>query len=136
MVFAAVEETLYTSKVDATSVPEKLTIEHLMPQSWTKTWRLPDGLTGEELEVATAARSERIHRLGNLTIVTQPLNSAMSNASWAKKQKKLNPNTRLLLNVRVLEEYPEVFDEAAIDARGEWLADRIISIWPGPDSWS
>lgn len=136
MVFAAVEETLYTNKVDLTSVPTKLTIEHVMPQSWKRNWPLPAELAGEKLEAATAVRNERIHRLGNLTVVTQPLNSALSNASWAKKQKQLNPNVRLLLNVRLLEEHPEVFDEAAIDARGEWLTQRILSVWPGPDSWS
>jgi hypothetical protein len=30
---------------------------------------------------------------------------------------------------------PEVFDETAIDARGAFLAKRIIPIWPGPDAW-
>jgi hypothetical protein len=135
MVMSAVEETLYTSKVDLTSLPEKLSIEHVMPQSWKRNWPLPAGLVGEELEAATVARNGRIHRLGNLTIVTQPLNAALSNASWAKKQKQLNPNVRLLMNVRLLEKFPDVFDEAAIDSRGAWLAQRILSVWRGPDSW-
>jgi len=136
MVLAAVEGTLYTSKVDATSVPKKLSIEHVLPRAWKKTWPLSEELRGEELEAATVARNERIHRLGNLTIVTQPLNTALSNASWARKQKELNRNTRLLLNVRLIEDYPEVFDEDAIEARGAWLTERILSVWPGPDAWT
>ena len=72
--------------------------------------------------------------LGNLTIVTQPLNSSLSNSAWPSKQKELNEHSKLLLNARLIDEYPDVFDEAAIDARGAWLADRIINIWPGPDA--
>ncbi len=135
MVLAAVEETLYTNKVDATSVPKKLSIEHVMPQSWKRHWPLPEGSDGETSDAAIATRNDRINRLGNLTIVTQPLNSALSNRPWLKKQKELNSNTRLLLNVRLLDGYPDAFDESAIDQRGAWLADRIISIWPGPGSW-
>lgn len=136
MVLAAVEQTLYTSKVDATSVPRKLSIEHVLPRAWKRNWPLPEELRGEELEAATVARNERIHRLGNLTIVTQPLNTALSNASWARKRKELNRNTRLLLNVRLLDDYPEVLDEAAIDARSAWLTERILSVWLGPDAWT
>jgi hypothetical protein len=63
------------------------------------------------------------------------LNSALSNAPWKAKQKQLNKHTKLLLNARLVDEHPEVFDEAAIDARGAWLTEQILSIWPGPDSW-
>jgi hypothetical protein len=135
MALAAVEETLYTNKVEAIAVPKRLSIEHVMPQSWEEKWPLSRDLVGEEREAAEAARNERIHRLGNLTIVTQPLNSSLSNSPWASKQKGLTKNSKLLLNARLIDEHPDVFDEAAIDARGTWLADRIISIWPGPDSW-
>lgn len=136
LVLSAVEESLYTSKVEAISVPKKLSIEHLMPQTWEEHWPLPEVLTPEEREAALAARSERIHRLGNLTIVTLALNSAMSNAAWQTKQKEFNKYGTLLLNSRLVQERPDVFDEAAIDTRGEFLADRILEIWPGPDSWS
>jgi hypothetical protein len=135
MTLAAVEETLYTNKVEAIAVPKKLSIEHVLPQSWEDNWALPDGDDPEALEAAVTERNDRIHRIGNLTIVTQPLNAALSNAPWDVKARELNKNSKLLLNARLTEQYADHFDEAAIDARGEWLADRIISVWPGPDAW-
>ena len=41
----------------------------------------------------------------------------------------------LLLNGRLIDEYPEVFDQAAIDARSAFLAEKVITIWPGPEAW-
>ena len=64
-----------------------------------------------------------------------PLNAAMSNAAWPSKQKNLNLGSKLLLNAHLVEDYPDVFDEQSIGARGKSLAERIISIWPGPNSW-
>jgi hypothetical protein len=135
MLLRAVEESLYSSKVEAVSVPKELTVEHVMPQSWADTWPLAAKLTPEERVEAEAVRNAKLHLIGNLTLVTQPLNAALSNAAWPAKQKELIQNSKLLLNGRLIDEYPDVFDEAAIDARCAFLADRIISIWPGPDSW-
>jgi hypothetical protein len=136
MVLRAIETSLYSSKVEAVAVPQKLSIEHVMPQSWGKHWRLPTTLEPAEREAAVEARSLRIHRLGNLTLTTLPLNSAMSNAAWPRKQKQLNKGSKLLLNAYLIEEYPDAFDEAAIDARGNDLAERVLAIWPGPYAWS
>ena len=40
MVLGAVEESLYSSKVEALQVPAKLSIEHVMPQTWEEHWPL------------------------------------------------------------------------------------------------
>lgn len=135
MVLGAVEESLYTSKVEALQVPSGLSIEHVLPQTWEEHWPLPADLGVDEREALEAFRRSRINLLGNLTLTTLPLNSALSNSAWPVKQKELNKGSKLLLNARLIDEHPDVFDEAAIDARGAWLADRIVEIWPGPDSW-
>lgn len=135
MILRAIEMSLYTSKVEAVSVPKVLSIEHVMPQMWEEHWLLPETLSPEERLEAAAARNSKIHLLGNLTLVTQPLNAALSNAAWPVKQKELNRNSKLLLNARLIDDYADVFDEAAIDARGGDLVARLMSIWPGPDSW-
>lgn len=129
MLLRAVEESLYTSKVEAVAVPRALSIEHVMPQKWKKHWPLPSDLSPEERQEAEAVRNTRIHFLGNLTLVTPAHNSALSHAAWSGKQKELNLHSKLLLNGRLIDGYPDVFDEAAIDARGAFLADRIIGIW-------
>jgi len=132
MALAAIEESLYTSKVDVPVIPKTLTLEHVMPQSWEEHWPLP---ANDDPIVAKEEREARIHRLGNLTLTAAPLNAALSNAPWLTKRTELNKVTRLLLNVELIEQQPETFDEAAIDARGEVLANRVLSLWPGPDAW-
>jgi hypothetical protein len=136
MILSAVESSLYTSKVEALQVPKGLSIEHILPQSWEEHWPLTSALSSDERLAAEESRAARIHRLGNLTITTLPLNSAMSNSAWKAKQGELNKGSKLLLNQQLVERYPDVFDEKAIDERGEFLAERILLIWPGPDSWS
>lgn len=144
MVLAAVEGSLYTSKVEALKIPKGLSIEHVMPQTWEEHWPLRRKrldqtgeveLSEEELDEAKTLRNAHVHLLGNLTIVTQPLNAALSNAPWSRKQKELNKHSKLLLNSRLVEEYPSLFDEASIEARGEFLAERVLAIWPGPNEW-
>jgi hypothetical protein len=127
MVLAAVEMDLRQSnKVeDIYTLPTNLTVEHVMPQTWTEHWPLTAGLEAEE-------RNLRINRLGNLTLTSGPLNSSLSNAPWATKRESLPKHTLLLLNHRVAAH--ESWSEAVIDARSIELARTICSLWPGPES--
>jgi hypothetical protein len=140
MALAAVEASLYSNKVDVPALADQLSLEHLIPQEWDAHWPLTDtdgnALEGETLEQATTRRWARLHRLGNLTIVTQPLNSALSNSAWMTKRTELNKHSRLLLNAQLAER--NTWDEQAIDGHGTWLALRLVAIWPGPDaaSWA
>jgi hypothetical protein len=135
MVLAAIEESLYSSYVEALQVPKGLSIEHILPQSWEENWPAPGHLVGEELQQWEVRRSQHVHLLGNLTLTTLPLNSALSNAAWEDKQRHLNRQSKLLMNSRLIENYPDRFDDACIDERGAYLADQVLSIWPGPDAW-
>jgi hypothetical protein len=113
--------------------PHDLTLEHVMPQGWEEHWPLADP-TPE----ARNYRNERIHRLGNLTLVSGPLNSSLSNSPWSDpdaphdKRRGLWEHSLLLLNRQLAEENPDRFDDTSIDKRGAELAEAIISIWPGP----
>ena len=135
MALSGVEVGLYSNKTDITDLPEALTLEHVIPQTWETDWPLVDAdaqpLTGELLDQATERRATRINCLGNLTMVTGPLNSALGNDPWKAKRVELNKHTRLLLNARLLDE--DSWDEDRIDARTSWLTESIIAIWPGPD---
>ncbi len=135
MMLGAVEQTLYSNKVEAVNVPAKLSIEHVIPQKWERHWRLDVADDDAAMEAAQGRRRNNIHRLGNLTIVTQALNTSLSNGPWEKKQKHLNEHSKLLLNTRLVEDYRERFDDDAVDARTVWLADRVLEIWPGPGAW-
>lgn len=141
MALAAVEDDLRTTKTEASGTPvtetaSSLSIEHLLPQDWGAHWQPTDldGMPrqGEQAERAAAERNARLHMLGNLTIVAKPLNSAMSNSPWENKREELNKHTRLLLNARIAKR--EQWDEPAVDEHGQWLAERLAVIWPGPES--
>lgn len=140
MALAAVEANQYSNKTDLVEVPSGLSIEHLMPREWESNWQLEPISTespwehAQAVEEAAERRRERLNRLGNLTIVTSPLNSSLSNGPWENKRAALNEHSRLLLNARLAE--LEAWDEEAIDKRGRWLADQLIEVWPGPAGFS
>ena len=115
-------------------VPDGLTVEHALPQEWHQYWPVP--LDAADPETAAQEREERVHRLGNLTLVTQKLNSSLSNAAWPTKRQALSTRSQLLVNQLLCAN--ENWTEASIDARGADLASRIIATWPGPDNnaWS
>jgi len=72
-----------SGKTDDRELPERLTIEHMMPVWWNEDkWPLPSGISEEE-------RNILVNTIGNLTLVTQPLNSSMSNSGWEVKRKAL-----------------------------------------------
>lgn len=108
---------------------ESYAIEHLMPQSWLKHWPLTPGL----LE---ADRDARIHRLGNLTLLTRKLNSTVSNGPWLGEHGKaahLQENDVILLNSRILRDFSACqWDETAIDERTRGAIDAVLAIWPVP----
>jgi hypothetical protein len=133
MALSAVEQSLYSNKTDLLTIPTNLTLEHVIPQKWQTHWPLPEGLSPEEEEAARETRLRAIHRLGNLTLTAGPLNTALSNSAWSDKQRALNAESRLLLNARLVETYPETFDEAAVAERTRLLIERVCAIWPGPE---
>ncbi|MDA0169808.1 DUF262 domain-containing HNH endonuclease family protein [Solirubrobacter taibaiensis] len=106
--------------------PKKLSIEHVLPQTWEETWPL-----NEPTEEGLETRSSVINVLGNLTLVTGELNSAMSNAPWVIKRQRLEKSI-LLLNSQI-KPIAEWGEQAILD-RGDGLIDLILKRWPGPST--
>lgn len=131
MLFEACEDhTALEGGGEMIPVPDGLTVEHALPQGWREHWPLPDGAL--DAEQAAEERDARVHRLGNLTLVTQKLNSSMSNAAWQVKRGELAKRSQLLVNQRLCAN--ESWDEALIDERSADLAARILATWPGPEA--
>lgn len=102
-------------------------IEHILPRSWRDTW--PVG-TPE----ADEARQARVHRLGNLTLLTKSLNSKVSNGPWlAKRAALLHHNTITLTGRVVSRTEHHDWDESLIDNRAGELINAIFEIWPVPE---
>jgi hypothetical protein len=68
--------------------------------------------------------------MGNLTLLTQSLNSAVSNSAWVSKKEAILDASLLPITQR-LRRY-DSWDEDAINQRGKELLSEALKIWPGP----
>ncbi len=103
-------------------------IEHLMPQSWNRYWSATDGYTEQD-------RNAHIHKLGNLTLLSNKLNSSVSNGPWdgeEGKRSSLLKRDVLFINRLITDDAGQVWDESKIDRRTEDLIEDILKIWPVP----
>ncbi|RJS47421.1 GmrSD restriction endonuclease domain-containing protein [Nocardioides cavernaquae] len=101
-------------------------IEHVLPQKWQNNWNV----VGLEAELA---RSEHVHRIGNLTLLTTSLNSTVSNGPWGGqggKRERLLKHDVMLLNRHFHDKAS--WDEAAIDERTALLTELLLAVWPIP----
>ena len=109
----------------------ELSLEHIMPERWESEWPLSPEST-RDVE-ATESRNRAIQEIGNLTLVTGKLNSALSNSAWSEKRNILSRYTTLRLNRELLDEAGDSWNERAIKARSEWMVSQICEIWPHAD---
>lgn len=108
--------------------PRSLTIEHVLPQTLTDATRevFASGLR-EDADV-TYEHERIVHTLGNLTLTGY--NSELSNKPFTEKRAQLSASG-LRMNQEIAAH--DDWGSTQIDARGAALAERIISIWPGPN---
>jgi len=139
VVLRAIEDALRQEKNERMLIQSPLTIEHIMPQSWEKTWPLSDGTYVKDRfsrivegirNTEADGRDSILHTFGNLTLLTHPLNSAVSNAPWEEKRPEICKHSALALN-SYFQESPN-WDVEEIRERGRKLPDIAIKIWPYP----
>ena len=125
MILEALDQHQQSSLAGARIIFKKVTIEHLLPQSWQAHWPLPDGA---DLAQANSERKELLHTIGNLTLLSGTLNTRVSNGSWDAKHAHIRKHSMSNLNIQL----PTVWDEAAIRHRTAALFKDAIVIWPYP----
>lgn len=104
-------------------------LEHLMPQKWEDNWPMPEGLSEIEQLNFKEMRKNAIRTLGNLAIITQGLNSGISNKNWKKKLSQgLKEKGEGILTLKGAL-CQSNWDEDAITSRAKWLADRANEVW-------
>jgi hypothetical protein len=116
---------------EETKQPPNLWTEHVLPVSWGEEWPFEDGefvgrYSGDERAVR---RNTLLHSLGNLTLITAPLNISSGNRSFAEKRAKFDEHTGLFLNKWFSQK--QGWSEKDILERGEALAEKALVIWPG-----
>jgi hypothetical protein len=106
----------------------KLTLEHILPQTWETNWPLLD----EETE---QSRRGAVHLIGNMTLLTKKLNSKVSNGAWLGREGKataLAQQSTLLLNRDLTEDLTEQWTTNAIAHRTKKLTESFLAVWPVP----
>lgn len=105
----------------------KYPIEHILPQKWQEHWAVfspPSQL----------ARQEHVHLLGNLTLLTNSLNSKVSNGPWDAKRAALLQHNTIKLTGRLLDLTRDgVWDEGHIEQRTASMIDSVLTIWSVPE---
>jgi predicted transport protein len=101
---------------------EKLSIEHIMPQSLDSEWRTMLGVQAKEVHEAW------LHRLGNLTLTGY--NSEYSKRPFAEKKTMAGgfDDSAVRLNKYVRQQ--EQWTEQQMLERGRSLASAALEIWP------
>ena len=123
-----------------------LSVEHILPSEWVEHWPLPDGehATGDDTWQAMFAteeddsrvgqvvrRKRLLNTFGNLTILTKPLNSSVSNGPYGAKRKALSDHSLLVLNREIIQD--DDWGESQIEARGQKLFTVAKQLWAYPE---
>jgi hypothetical protein len=141
-VLAAIEKRARTARHENVSLPLGLEIEHVMPRGWRHYWG--DGIR-DNPELASR-RDRLINTLGNLTLVTQKLNQALSNRPWTDeealvvaptgqdaglgKRSLLARYSILVLNKEIVDDGPRGWTEQDLLDRSVRLARAVTEVWP------
>ena len=137
IILRALDLQLITSKQEKLHLQPSLTVEHVMPQSFDpEIWPYYEGtdICDDPSEDRIELRKMMLHSIGNLTLLTQPLNSSVSNGPFITKRPEITKQSALRLNVYFQQFYSgQPWDELTIARRGEELLKTAIEIWPGPD---
>ena len=103
-------------------------LEHLMPRKWRNHWA---PCASEDL---ARVRDQKLQTLGNFAIITQSLNTSISDADWQTKKagKKDNPGldqcaAGLITMENVLSE--NTWSESNISSRADWLWENAKQLW-------
>ncbi len=102
---------------------EKLSIEHIMPQTLTDEWK---EMLGPEYK---RIHDTYLHSLGNLTLTG--FNEPMGNKSFKEKQERGFKNSGIFMNQYLLEK--DEWNEQEINIRAQKLSKLALEIWKAPE---
>jgi hypothetical protein len=132
-------------KQEDQALPDTLTVEHILPQTWRTHWPMTGvaqptdadysqalyAVLEDDSAVGRILKRNRIKQtLGNLTLVTQSFNSAVSNLAFEVKRREFEDQSVLMLTKDFMKK--DKWAEADIEVRGKILASHAKQIWNAP----
>lgn len=133
MLLTAIDNAMRSNKNDYRHAPANVSVEHLLPQNGSLAdYPLPP--SEPEKALPEIRRQTLIHTVGNLTLLTTPLNSSVSNSAFTKKRPGIAQNSDLRLNTRFQDAAMEQWLEPDIVERGRNLFAYAKQIWPSQAS--
>jgi hypothetical protein len=136
MILEALEQAERTSKQEPVQLTGPVSVEHVLPQREDLTiypYEAAGYSDGANVDALAARRSRLKHVIGNLTLLTQELNSSVSNGPFPAKREAIAEQSALRLNVYFQKlAGTEGWNEGSINYRGEQLFEIARRIWPFP----
>ena len=105
------------------------TIEHVMPQTLSDTWKAHIGSNWSEVH------SDYVDNLGNLTLLTEKWNIELSNGSFEAKKARFARHA-LRINSDYFGQELLNWDIKAILSRTEWLTKLSLQVWHAPGDFT
>lgn len=132
MVLGAIHDHMLTSKQEKITIAGPLSVEHVMPQNWRQHWSAPaqTAAMGGADETPEERRSILLHSFGNLTLLTQPLNSSVSDGPFQTKRAEYVKQG--LLRFHSYFQSVQDWNEDEIVRRGLSLFAHAKILWPYP----
>ncbi|MXW45754.1 MAG: DUF262 domain-containing protein [Gammaproteobacteria bacterium] len=107
---------------------DNLTVEHVAPQGWERHWK--EDLKFGDSDEHRQQLNGLVHRIGNLTLVTQSLNTNLGNNPWPYKAELLEKDN-LLMNRRLVSDMEgDTWNETEINRRSQTIVGYVSKIWP------
>lgn len=104
-------------------------LEHVLPKKWRNKWDMA-GMSDADAK----KRDEVLLTLGNLTIISSPLNTSLRDSDWPTKKMGTSKDSGLQLCSQGIVTFTpylarEVWDESVIHERAEELAQHAVKVW-------
>lgn len=140
VILERLELSLRGKKTETQDISPHLQIEHVMPQGWSKNWKLdgrevtdshriyPYQIQGDDAFVnAIRTRNVLVNSLGNLTLLNEYLNPAASNGPLPMKLKEYRHS---VLRMNRYFDTATKWDDTSIRKRGKFLAGALCKLYP------
>lgn len=134
MLLRAVNAEMGTKRNETVSIGD-VTVEHLMPQRGTVADYPYAPLTTDDVDATPELRRRRLmNTVGNLTLLTGPLNTSISNGPFEAKKPAIVADSDLRINAWLRTDPRTTWDEADIVERGRGIFAEAARIWPRPEA--